>query len=115
MNTTAEDEIVDGIVGGIVDGNGTPLVPDPGSDDAMGEIEDAEDAALGGKTDEEIQQDVNNALSFDVNTLDQNAAVAMAGYFDNLLSHFGVDYQALLLLSLSLGLAAFIIGRRYKA
>lgn len=111
----AADEIIDGIVGGIVDGNGTPLVPDPGAGGAVDDIENAENAALGGKSDEQIQQDVNQALSFDINTLDQSAAAAMANYFDNLLTHFGLDYQALLLLSLSLGLAAFIIGRRYKA
>ena len=98
----------------IVDGNGTPLAPDPGADGAMDDIGNAEDAALGGKTDEQIKQEVDNALNFDMGSLDQSAAAAMAGFFDGLLTHFGVDYQALLLLSLSLGLAAFIIGRRYK-
>ena len=39
----------------------------------------------------------------------------MSGLFDGLLVVFGVDYQSLLMLALSLGLAAFIIGRRYKA
>lgn len=111
VDSISTDEFSAGL---IVDGNGTPLAPDPGADGAMDDIGNAEDAALGGKTDEQIKQEVDNALNFDMGSLDQSAAVAMAGFFDGLLTHFGVDYQALLLLSLSLGLAAFIIGRRYK-
>ena len=111
VDSISTDEFSAGL---IVDGNGTPLAPDPGADGAMDDIGNAEDAALGGKTDEQIKQEVDNALNFDMGSLDQSAAAAMAGFFDGLLTHFGVDYQALLLLSLSLGLAAFIIGRRYK-
>lgn len=101
----------------LIDGDGTPLAPDYNEDlnNSTDELTDLENDALGGKTDEEISAEVDEALDFDMNSLDSNASFAMAGLFDDLLDVFGADYQALLLLALSLGLAAFIIGRRYKA
>ena len=101
----------------LIDGDGTPLAPNYNEDlnnvgDQMNELEDE---ALGGKSDEEIQQEVDNALSFDTDTLDKNAAKSMSDFFDDLLNVFGADYQALLMLALSLALAAFIIGRRYRS
>ena len=108
----SSDQIINGIVGG----DGTPLSPDRGSelDQSSDEMTDLENGALGGKSDEQIQQEVDNALSFDVDSLDSNATGSLATYFDGLLVVFGADYQSLLMLALSLGLAAFIIGRRYK-
>lgn len=117
-------EIVDGIGDKIdqstdkfLNGNGTELAPDHNKDmdDKSNQLQDLENGALGGKTDEQIQQEVDNALSFDTGSLDGNASQKMSGLFDGLLVVFGVDYQSLLMLALSLGLAAFIIGRRYKA
>lgn len=100
-----------------IEGDGTPLAPDHNKDmdDKSNQIKDLENGALGGKTDEQIQQEVDNALSFDTGSLDGNASQKLSGLFDGLLVVFGVDYQSLLMLALSLGLAAFIIGRRYKA
>lgn len=100
-----------------INGNGTELAPDHNKDmdDKSNQMKDLENGALGGKTDEQIQQEVDNALSFDTGSLDGNASQKMSGLFDGLLVVFGVDYQSLLMLALSLGLAAFIIGRRYKA
>lgn len=100
----------------LIDGDGTPLAPDKNEDlDNAGEqMGNLENDALGGKTDEEIANDVNSALSFDVGTLDADAQAGISGFFDGLLVCFGADYQALMMLALSLGLAAFIIGRRYK-
>ena len=101
----------------LIDGNGTPLAPNKNEDldNAGQEISDLENNALGGKTDEEIVEEVDSALSFDVDSLDTEAQAGISGFFDGLLVVFGVDYQSLMLLALSLGLAAFIIGRRYKA
>ena len=101
----------------LIDGDGTPLAPDKNKDlDNTGEqMGNLENDALGGKSDEEIANDVNSALSFDVGALDSNAQAGVSGFFDGLLVVFGADYQALMMLALSLGLAAFIIGRRYKA
>lgn len=101
----------------LIDGDGTPLAPDYNEelDNAGTQMDELEQEALGGKTDEEIQQEVENALSFDTDSLDKNASSAMSGFFDDLLDVFGADYQALLMLALSLALAAFIIGRRYKS
>lgn len=100
----------------LIDGDGTPLAPDKNEDlDNAGEqMGNLENDALGGKTDEEIANDVNSALSFDVGTLDADAQAGVSGFFDGLLVCFGADYQSLMMLALSLGLAAFIIGRRYK-
>lgn len=100
----------------LINGDGTPLAPNVDQDldnksDEMGQLENE---ALGGKSDEEIQQEVDNALSFDVGSLDSSATGSMSGFFDDLLGVFGADYQALLMLALSLGLAAFILGRRYS-
>ena len=101
----------------LIDGDGTPLAPDKNKDlDNTGEqMGSLENDALGGKSDEEIANDVNSALSFDVGSLDSDAQAGVSGFFDGLLVVFGADYQALMMLALSLGLAAFIIGRRYKA
>lgn len=123
----SEQGLIDGIVDGIgdkldentdkfINGDGTPLAPNVDQDldnksDEMGQLENE---ALGGKSDEEIQQEVDNALSFDVGSLDSSATGSMSGFFDDLLGVFGADYQALLMLALSLGLAAFILGRRYS-
>lgn len=100
----------------LINGDGTPLAPNVDQDldnksDEMGQLEND---ALGGKSDEDIKQDVDNALSFDVGSLDSSATGSMSGFFDDLLGVFGADYQALLMLALSLGLAAFILGRRYS-
>lgn len=100
----------------ILDGDGTELAPDSNKEmDALGgQMSDLESGALGGKSDEEIEKEVDNALSFDMDSIDKNTSQKMAKMFDGLLIVFGVDYQSLLMLALSLGLAAFIIGRRYK-
>lgn len=97
-------------------GDGTPLAPDHNEDldNAGQQMEDLENEALGGKSDEQIQQEVDQALDFEMGSLDQDAQQGISGFFDGLLDVFGPDYQALLMLALSLGLAAFIIGRRYK-
>lgn len=109
-------DAIDDQTDAFIEGDGTPLAPDYGNDlnNKSDELTELEDGALGGKTDEEIQAEVDEALDFDMDSLDNNASVAMSGLFDGLLVVFGADYQSLLLLALSLGLAAFIIGRRYK-
>lgn len=113
---TWADEIGDKIDNGfgqIIDGDGTPLPEQPDIDGEINDIESAENEALGGKSDEQIQQDVDNALDYDIDSIDQDAASAISGFFDDLLTCFGSSYESVLLLSLTLGLASFIIGRRY--
>lgn len=109
-------DAIDDQTDAFIEGDGTPLAPDYDNDlnNKSDELTELEDGALGGKTDEEIQAEVDEALDFDMDSLDNNASFAMSGLFDGLLVVFGADYQSLLLLALSLGLAAFIIGRRYK-
>lgn len=76
-------------------------------------LKDSESAALGGKTDAEIQAEVDNALNFDLDVFDSIKVGKIHYLFDGLLNVAGGGYQALFMLSLTLGLAAFIIGRRY--
>lgn len=82
-------------------------------DGSVGDIESATDNALGGKSDEEIQDEISSALDSDSLDLDFNKAGRISAFFDGLLNCFGDDYKSVLLLSLSLGLGAFLIGRRY--
>lgn len=78
--------------------------------DKVQDSENAENEALGGKTDEEIQKEIDNAFNVQIDiSNDGNIAVAYA--FDKLLTAFGSQYSGLLLLSLTLGTACFIIGR----
>ena len=82
-------------------------------DGSVGDMENATDEVLGGKSDEEINDEINNALDSDKIDIDFDRAGKLSDFFDNLLKCFGVSYQTVLLLSLSLGLGAFLIGRRY--
>lgn len=76
-------------------------------------VDDAKDGALGGKSDKEIQAEINSALDSDKIGLDFTKAGRISNFFDNLLNAFGSGYKTLLMLSLSLGLAGFLIGRRW--
>lgn len=96
------DEIMNGWDGGVNVDDGT-----------KDEFANAEDAALGGKSDAEIQEEVNNALDFDVNVFDTTKIGKIHYLFDNVLDALGSSWQSLFVLSLTLGLGAFLIGRRY--
>ena len=100
----------------LINGDGGSYATDDAdnANNTVSDITDAENAALGGKTDEEIQQDIDNALDFDGDSLDYNSAQRVSWLFDGLLNCFGSDYETLLFLSLTLGLAAFLIGRRWS-
>lgn len=82
-------------------------------DGSVGDMESATDEALGGKSDEEISEEINNALDSDKVDIDFEKAGRLSSFFDNLLNCFGSPYETVLLLSLSLALGAFLIGRRY--
>lgn len=82
-------------------------------DDAVGGVGDSTSAAMGGKSDAEVQADVDAALSFDDSDIDYTVAGKISGFFDGLLDVFGKKYKSLLLLSLTLGLAGFLIGRKW--
>lgn len=82
-------------------------------DGSVGDMENATDEALGGKSDDEINEEISGALDSDKIDIDMTKAARVSGFFDKLLTSFGASYQSLLLLSLSLGLGAFLIGRRY--
>lgn len=82
-------------------------------DGTIGGIDDATDSALGGKSDEDIQNEVSGALDTDDLDIDWTKANRMSTFYDRCLKAFGSEYSTLLLLSLILGLSAFLIGRRY--
>lgn len=83
-------------------------------DSAINDFSDAESAALGGKSDEDIQAEVDGALDGGTDTIDWTKAKRISSFFDTTLNTFGPDYKTLLVLSLTLGLAAFLTGRRYS-
>lgn len=83
-------------------------------DSAINDFSDAESAALGGKSDEDIQAEVDGALDGGTDTIDWTKAKRISNFFDTTLNTFGPDYKTLLVLSLTLGLAAFLTGRRYS-
>ena len=81
-----------------------------------GSLDDMDGAtadALRGKSEEEIQSEVSAALDPDKVNIDFDKAGRISWFFDKLLECFGSSYQSVLLLSLTLGLGAFLIGRRY--
>ena len=83
-------------------------------DGAVGDIDEATDEALGGKSEAEIEAEVSGALDpKQLGNIDVTKAKRMSTFYDRCLKSFGIDYNSLLLLSLILGLAAFLIGRRY--
>lgn len=84
--------------------------------DKSDQMGDAESDALGGKSDQEIQQEIQGVLSGDgLPSVNGGGVVAVANTFDLLLDAFGKDYQALLILALTLGLAAVLVGRSFRA
>ena len=81
---------------------------------AVGDVDGATDEALGGKSEAEIEAEVSGALDpKQLGNIDVTKAKRMSTFYDRCLKSFGTDYNSLLLLSLILGLAAFLIGRRY--
>lgn len=83
-------------------------------DGALGDVDDATNNALGGKSDEDVQAEVSGAIDAEkLDSIDLTKAKRMSTFYDRCLVVFGKDYNSLLLLSLILGLSAFLIGRRY--
>lgn len=82
-------------------------------DGALGDIDGATNNAMGGKNEAQVKAEINNALDPDKIGLDFSKANRLSVFFDDTLSAFGSSYKSLLLLSLALGLGAFLIGRRY--
>lgn len=86
------------------------------TDSVVGDLGSAEDEALGGKSDEDIEEEINNALSLDgLPDPELDNIIVVGDTFEALLNSFGSEYQSLLLLSLVLGLASFLIGRQYTS
>lgn len=89
---------------------GADSVDDGTTDD----LKNAEDAALGGKTDEEIQEEISGALEFDFDSFTGSGGFnRVRVLFGNVYNALGTSWQSLFLLSLTIGLGAFLIGRRY--
>lgn len=90
--------------------------PRPGMEEEVQGAEDeynnAVDDALGGKTDEEIQQEAEAAADYDFDSLDQVAVSGVQGFMNSLLNVLGTDYLSLLLFSCTMGLCIYVIGRR---
>ena len=81
--------------------------------DTTGALKDAEEAAKGGKSDEEIQAEIDSAMDWDAygfdNQLGSNASIQ--SFMSDLLSAFGADYMTLIFLSCCMGLGIFLIGK----
>lgn len=83
--------------------------------DMTGGMADAESEALGGKSDEEVKQEVAGAMTTVTPPASAStAAIGVRDLFDKMLAVFGDGYNSVLMLSLTLGSAAFLIGRSYK-
>lgn len=76
------------------------------------DIGDLENSALGGKSSDDVTSDFSNTV--DISVLDGGSASDISDFFNGLLNVFGLHYKSVLVLSLSLGMACFLIGRRYK-
>lgn len=90
--------------------------PRPGMEDEVQGAEDdynsAVDDALGGKSDEEIQQEADAAADYDFDSLDQGSISGVQSFMDGLLDVLGPDYLSLLLFSCTMGLCIYVIGRK---
>jgi|GEM_PF-5651285 len=88
--------------------------PDTSSkaDDASSKTQKAQDDALGGKTDEEIQSEVEGAIDFDMDSWDNETTGSMRLFVVNVMNGFGPEYASILLFSCVMGLAIFIIGKK---
>lgn len=80
-------------------------------DSTANDFTNAEQEALGGKTDAQIQAEVNDVLNGGTSGLDFTKANRISNFFNDCMSAFGIE--TLVLFSLCMGLGAFIIGRRY--
>lgn len=93
--------------------------PAPGKDDelngAMSDYDDAYNEAVGGKSDQEIVDEVSGQVDYDYGALDQQSVSGVTGFLSDLLDSFGADYKSLLMLSLTIGLAVYVIGRRVSS
>lgn len=93
--------------------------PAPGKDDdlngAMSGYDDAYNAAVGGKSDQEIVDEVSGQVDYDYGAFDQQSVSGVTGFLTDLLDSFGDDYKSLLMLSLTIGLAVYVIGRRVSS
>ena len=86
---------------------------------SVGNVDGAKNDALGGKSDADVNAEVAGAIDKEkvngiIYTEDGvNRFAKFSNFYDRFLNAFGSDYNSLLLLSLTLGLAAFLIGKRY--
>ena len=103
----------------ITNGWGTDDNTSSDIDQITGEMQDAENDALGGKSDQEIQDEVYDALhGGGGGSFGNELSIGVQGattVFNKTLDVLGDDYETVVVLSLSLGLAAFLIGRSYRA
>ena len=76
------------------------------------EAQQAQDDALGGKTNEQIQSEIEGAVDFDFSSFDNENTGSMRLFVVNVMNCFGGEYASVLLFSCVMGLAIFIIGRK---
>lgn len=103
------DKLINGDGGGYDSSDSTDKI-----DGTTSDIADAEKDALGGKTDEEIQQEVEDAFEIEDDAVNPEDGEKVSELFMGLLDCFGPEYETLLVISLTLGLAGFIIGRKWS-
>lgn len=84
-------------------------------DEASDYMEKSQNAALGGKSDDQIQDELGEAIDFDFGSIDSSGQSKLNSFITKLSTVFGKQYMACILLSCTLGLGCFIIGRRYSS
>ena len=104
---------MDDLIGG-VPGYVAPDAPVDEFNAEMDKMDSIKNDALQGKTDDEIMSDVENAMNFDFDQSLPADSGKVRDFLNSLQNVLGTDYMGAVMLSLTLGLACFIIGRRYS-
>lgn len=119
---TTITDLLKEFVNGPSDDNYVPPAEEspPRDDSTVDDIKDKEKEALGGKSDEEIQQGVSNSLNLDnmkgqVNGTDinENGILAVQSVFNQIFTVMGGAWSTFFILTLTVAFAAFLIGRNY--
>lgn len=81
-------------------------------DDEIDEYDNAIDNALGGKSPEDIQAEVDEIADQDFEIIGSSDSVKLNNYIADLMVAIGGNYLSLILFSCTIGLAIFIIGKK---
>lgn len=121
MLTEQNNQMINGPPGSDEEASPPPNVVAPPRDDStIDDIKEAEKDAVGGKTDEEIKEDIEDTLDFEdkkdeVNgeEIDTSDIEVSHNTFNLVFDFMGGAWNSYFILSLTIAFAAFLIGRRY--